>query len=1006
MSSGGPTTVQALEALRDLLVGRGIQDIHTITSIPGDITAYERQTALEPLFVGFRPHLGLRLLASLARDRSLRVLTTNWDDGFEQACELLGIRYVSFSLQTMESEDWERCGAPAGEAAIVHLHGTVSNAVYSRPGTVTFTEDESRRLGELFLAHTTVFLGASLSGDDSDISRLLRGAWSTPTAESGRRPVWYFGRRRPGDGDGAPAQALAGRDSSRNVLVDPDADFDEIAIAVLEGVTGQAWGTDVPRAVALPPAGDLILPAPRLVREALDRRVVVIVGEPEVGKTTLACLIAHVDALCWGAGLVQIADGGVESIAAVGAQAELGGAVVLEDPFGTAAYESAQTLVQGLVDLSASDNASGHPRSRFIVTTRRGPWVEAQRATPEAERLPVVDAPTEDWYRREDLIRIHPPSRDAIIQRGSSLTTPRRVGDFARGRTVTGRPREDHLLALRGDLECAALACLVRLQDYIDDPHPAEDILGLVLSEAPAATGDLEERSRWAVSRYRLDGLDFLRLRGPSHAEAVDVLLGEVLGETQGPAELHQRLLNALARQPWDEAVASFALLSSITRGTQLAASSVPPNQTAAAFARSENPSLVTTERLGALDRWELIELARELVRLWPTIRHDPGAHELLERVLTDETRHGTYALAETVLYFGSTTDQEIAAAVNQASWRLLDPRAPRLDEAVRFFDGLLWRPEHNALASPEWIRRLFELVGPDLPEWGALLAACAQHPSSTGVLRGAGISSPTQQRLTLTAAHANEAAGMVLWHFAHQARNRATTVRHAIVDMPALRRRRQGQLNADDAGATNLIQAMARYPETSGCGLLLGVTLACTDGIQVDDDILAAIARDCEEVDDAIILAAVTFELPSETKSAIRRLMGSESWKRRALAIMASGVDLDGQRLSPPRFRFARSTQEVRDELRLNDRGLRMLGDLQLDAAPARMRAVAADAASAAGLEIEWVLKVIAAVDDGDLDVLASARRDGEPLRGLTDVLADAATLLKHSAPIQDTLL
>ncbi|HVV77150.1 MAG TPA: SIR2 family protein [Mycobacteriales bacterium] len=1014
ISSGAPATDACVEAFRELLRGRGdVDDIHNITDLPGNITDFERSNAVAPLFADFSPYLGLRLLVSLARERPLRIITTNWDGGVERSCELIGLPCRSFDIAKMTDDDWQVCeDAEVGTVVVVHLHGTLANPIYSKSSTLPFDQGRRARLQAGFLRYTTVFLGASLSGDDTDVSHLLREAWEARGDSADERPVTFFGRAEPGHGEGAPIAALEVGPSGNNVMVHPRADFDRIVLEIVDGAVAREgrWRVDAP-ALPLPSRDELVMPDPRLLRPFLDDPVLGIVGEPEIGKTTVSYLLAHVDALIYRSGSMGTADRGVQALNAVGAVPTT--PFVIEDPFGTVEYEPTPALIQRLDELAPA-GPTGHPSNRVVLSSARGMWARATSQHGQSPTFPVIDAPTDSWYRDDDLASCVPdthPRRDDVIARLGELATPRRVMEALAGRPATNDPVRDHFEAMRADPPAALLVALTRLQYLVDDAQPAQ-----VLQELAGVDDSTVERVRWALDTFGLDGVAYFRLRRPAHADAADLLIRTVLRpSSDGTApEFADALREAITKTTWaTEALDRFAVLAEVGRGSQAAAG--PSAIDLAPYlpvvlARSGNPSLVTPERYEALDQWGVVELTLELARQWRGICRDQAATDLLEMIIADASRFGTYALAETTLYFAASTDQELRDRVTAATWSLLTPDGGRLTEAVRVFDGVLWKEPQAPLGSAEWIRRLFDSIGPDRREWGALLAACAHHPRSSEVLASAGVEHPLDHGLALNAEQAQAAVELIGWHFTHQARNRAMTVRHAVVDMPALRRHRPPITLPDEHGARHLVSALARHSESAGWGVLLAAMLACTDDVAVEDSLLAGIIQNTG-VDDAIVLAAVTFELPDESLRNLRRLVDRNAdATKRILGALLGGVEVNGMHLSAPRFRFARRASDVLEQLRLQPAELRTLPPVPLEMLPSLLRACAAEAGRLFSVERYWVDEAIAEIEAGHLEQLAVGFRDetegpdSEP--GLVRALGAAALLLREARVGEDRLL
>jgi len=189
LSSGAPSTAAVHQALADATSVRfeGLdlrQALHTLPET-------EKQDILAPLFADISFSPGYIALASLARRRRILVLNLNWDTALSNACERVGVEYITEDIEDIPGK------LPAlGDTGLldIHVHGIIGRQCrYGLIETLSFKESQHKWLLENGLANTTVIIGAEMTYE-TDFSQLFG-----EQPYNSRRPAvsqWFFVRGR------------------------------------------------------------------------------------------------------------------------------------------------------------------------------------------------------------------------------------------------------------------------------------------------------------------------------------------------------------------------------------------------------------------------------------------------------------------------------------------------------------------------------------------------------------------------------------------------------------------------------------------------------------------------------------------------------------------------------------------------------------------------------------------------------------------------------------------
>lgn len=233
LSSGGPTTAQVMDAIRDATGVRlaGIDPMRAIHLLPEQ----ERQDTLAPLFSCVAPGPGYLALAALAKHRPILILNLNWDNALAQACRRVGVPSHSFDIKA-DSATWPSGFTDSSGAGLidVHIHGMLGEECrFGTLETLTFTAQQEAYLVDNGLRYTTACIGAEIIREN-DLPQLFKSRLLSedPTRTSSQH--WYFIRTKgDAEADDRLRQTLTFA-SALTYVSGPDIDFDELMTLITD----------------------------------------------------------------------------------------------------------------------------------------------------------------------------------------------------------------------------------------------------------------------------------------------------------------------------------------------------------------------------------------------------------------------------------------------------------------------------------------------------------------------------------------------------------------------------------------------------------------------------------------------------------------------------------------------------------------------------------------------------------------------------------------------------
>jgi len=525
ISSGAPTMGQVVSAFSAQYPDR-LPDPDSLRQKSHKITGHEKRTAISSLFDAVNPYVGYRCLAALGQVKRVYVLNLNWDGAVEGACIAVGTRCESVCAEDRSSLAMAVARLPDGKGVLcLHLHGSICVPRFPiRIGmleTAEFPKAVTNFITKHIVPHPFVAVGTTLV--DDDILRLLREG--TPRDGAGAMPAWLFVRgeldRRHGS---AAIELLSARDSSCNLVESEDVDFDELLLALAAAGLDRSYAALRASArLTLGSIDNVAWPNAAVLASALDAPVTLIAGDPYLGKTTTAHLLAYVEHVTRGTSVVLAERGDCTRALASASRATTPTLLVLEDPFGQS--ESDRLEDSAFLDLLTQVDRS---RIRVIVTTRRSVWGAGCRG--QQVRDVVVIPEGRSFYDIATLKRYASRCEGDVnrlvcnIDRGE-LVTPYAVQRAARGLAIPGRGAGENaiirekLILLRSDPALARLAMLLKLQECHNRPETLSalcDLAGLPEGTIPDFVETLE-----------IDGSLYPRLKHPTDSEAASSALDE-----------------------------------------------------------------------------------------------------------------------------------------------------------------------------------------------------------------------------------------------------------------------------------------------------------------------------------------------------------------------------------------------------------------------------------------------------------------------------------------------
>ena len=997
----------------------------------------EKQNILRDLFSEAKPHIGYLSLAAIGRHRRVVVANLNWDPLVSDACAQLGVPCQSFDLA--DEQHWPSISElPADSGVVVvHFHGQLgSRSRIATLETLSFTSQQEQFLVELVWSNPTVIIGTSLV-DDTDLEAMFGrlGMKADHTA-----PRWLFVRH----GEDLPLAwtSRAAEHLSQwplNCVASEHVDFDELMLTILAEQVGFTYETlrKLRPTANLPAKENLIFPVPDLIRDRLDSRTIVVSGEPRLGKTTLAYLMAWWRIL-WdhprgsGPAAAQDALGGYEdaattlsALATQGDDPTAGAAtagksvLVLDDPYG---QDSNVPNPPFLTQLRRVARLLGGPT--VIVATRELGWQTALDTHDMTERdlvasgIVSISPEVTKWWSAPALIAMtaNLPHGEELRDAVSSgyLNTPGRVLEHswmnnvrrAAGATGTHESEitadKEKFIALIPHL--AQGSALARLQEFCYEPleeSEFEEVLGALIKSVPG----LKEM----LVSYDFEGKPRVRLAHPTYREAIDSYLAN-------PANIDD-ITSWLASRP----LASQLLLNA-TRAYRFVNSIIaephgwtdrpmPPDVSEWApqiLAASQSAETVSALRGMRWDLWTATELAYELIRLYPVIRN-LGGREFIREMLCNDGASGAYAVLEACLYLRSSASDEVWTALKARLYDLTAkgddaaahdddlPASRRECELALIIDGLLWRPPPVDTFSQQFMRGAFEEVTTSDPLWSLLRFAAGYHPGGLATL-GINDLVEADQDVALTADQIEFITWLIKWHFVHQSRARAILARQPYVDQAFLcRSLHAAPVDVGSRGLRRLMTCLLTRPSSAGWVMHLGCNLLSI-GVAVDESCRNLMRRSITVVGDqdlGVVTCVLTYAATAQFSDVLRPYFARPQNRDALLDAACEGPVVNGFRIQPPRFVCARPPSVIQADLNLQWSRLHQAGFDTSD--PERVAHVLRDRAevlaSLGQVDGKTADRLLERVRRGDLRVLEQSVSARDAQGSLIDHLLQVGT-------------
>lgn len=914
ISSGAPTTQTVCDALIAANPGRFPDEVTLRTGIH-HLTEPEKRAALSPLFDDLMPYLGYRSMAALARTRPVYVINLNWDNCIERAASSVGVEITSTTLEDSADDIRKAFGIDKGIACL-HIHGRFDQQIRFGIFEMLSIEQEKKELIKDLFAHPTVFIGTSFALE-GDVHELLDELIEQSNPH--HNPRWLFTRREISDQN--PYRALFGE---YNVVSNPCVDFDALLVNLLAEVSDHHFQETIDqfRNIRLPHPDQFVPTRPELLRNVIDGRVIALIGEPYLGKTTAAVHLAHF--------LKSLdPDLDIDSVEGFYAEAQLARLrpedptiLILGDPFGeTSTVKPRPGILELLSQISKEDG-----RSRVILTSRLQNWHQVvDDGKWDLNAVNAAAVPTEAWYAQIDLENfVRKQTRSAPTRiigeiRNELLKTPSHVKGALEGDRDWHESAVDKSQYLRMHSDEGLLACLVRLQEFADRTISFPELLLAVGTDCR-----ITDRLDMIIHIYEWDEQRWAVLAHSTDVEAVDQLLVD-------PGELIHGRLSLLAEgNDWvDESWSRWRAKNSIRSGDAAAALKSMGDHgiefAPTLLAEAARDEALTTQVLNwlpgkKLDFWTRTLLAYEMVKHWPSIGSNDVAQQLLESFLGDRERFGTYCVMEAALYCHYLAPREIWDRVGTGVWDLVRTRERYREELELIVDGLLWRtPPEDQLGAVELLEAILEGTPLDDPSRGAYDFAALYHPAELlGTVTERTGWHPLAQDTAPTLDQKRRFVGLLQWHFVHQSRVRATLHRRRWDQELAYTRRRllrdvvPYELADRREKARWWLRQLGEHKEFVGWGIHLAMNMQTTFGdLELSDDVTELIDR-AEPGDIGLVTAAATYDPSRDLIPELQKYFEHPDSREALLDTFSGGAFLQGVNAEPPRFQYVANPWEV----------------------------------------------------------------------------------------------
>ncbi|HKR65723.1 MAG TPA: hypothetical protein VJZ00_18475 [Thermoanaerobaculia bacterium] len=939
ISSGGPTTPQVETKLTSV---HGSFDANT------ELTAAEKET-VQSLFAGFSPYIGYHALAAMALTRPVFVLNLNWDDGLEQAARAVGLRpkdIESISIYDSDSvvqlQDSLRRERHRG-LVIVHLHGRLHDGNYhfSRLETLTFP-DPGRSLIKQFLRHTTLIIGTSLR-TDADMTQILA---ETPADGPGTvGPVWLFSREsRTFQKDTTLARMFAARNCDPAIVEDDTLDFDRLLLHLHTESSGQCYADFVSRHYpGSPQFAKLVFPRPDMIRPLLDRRAILLIDDPQVGKTRIGCLLAFFFKTCFASNDEDVEVIVARGLPAYGVLVNSDGILHLDRPFGLTEFQDNPDFLNVLARKATAKKTKRNRHTRIIVECTPAAWAHALEKSPDVARKTTFDDDNlEGWYDVDQLLALIESEDREIAQaiRDKVLRAPGEVITALESRVPLPRRSDEAIAEKRTHLgslkEYGRLIALVRLQHLAAECRPWRNLVIDAGFHDPQTA--LKKAGRW-VETFRVDEHEFARLRDVEDAALVDEQLDDqrtVLATDVQRLQLHS---------PWITEALRVRNLARAVRNRDAAlvrALHGEQHETAPMLlqvAGDDWPLQFIAHK--EMDLWILRDFAFEFVRLWRRLRTSPRARAILGELVNLPQGEGLYAVLEAALFLRDMTHGDIWEFFGVPLLELVrdverghDAADERRQLAAMVFDGLLWRndPTNNSFAST-WFKRFFEAVDEKSDLAGAFAFSLVYHGNAAAEHlheKRLGQHVRLERLNRLTPSQAKWFCWMMQWHLEHECRDRAIMLRRDQLSKTYLKYLRRNSYGDAPPGETPILLAALRSLKQAGYAgwaFHLAVNLMTVEGrygSEVTDE-LSGLLDAAGVADTGILLAVMNYSV-DPVLDKVQQYFRQPHNRRALLDAFARGITCNNL-MNAPKFDYCRDPFDVMRMLDIRWPALERLG-------------------------------------------------------------------------------
>ena len=872
-------------------------------------------------FDGAQPNLGYYCLASLGRQRKALIINLNWDDMVETAAEALNIECASFDIEEDVEEILSRWKSLETGLLVLHVHGRMNGEIrYTRNQRLDLSPAQRECVDDLLAADRLIAIGTSLR-DDPHVNALLRDSGSSD-------PGYYFNRT---DEEADANDQIARSESTGSLFsgrqwVKPDFDFDEFMLRFVASYRTSPYDDLISEGnwsqLGLPALSETELPDPAILRFALskifEKGIAILDAPPMANELACGSVLAHCLEVCHPREetTARISIGPDHVMAALASPRNTSdiASLLLAFPFGEDAFEANATFLPTLVERSLSVESD----PPVIVCCERTKLDQAVNSNPAlADFIDGLRLKGTPWFS-EDRLKTYAEERGrtevlhAILN--GDVNTPLAVDAWKFGETPAFDDQVEYLYReLCKHREFANVCCIAYILKFVS-PLP-------FVRYASRSSLDVSLLAQF-LSIYEFEGVEYARVRNELASSAIEKFLCENILDfgawLRSAFPSWRRARTALERfdrvmQKSDTAFQSTSAIESSSTTLHLLNAGTPQR---------------ASEYLGSCsdDWWATTECCYEIVRCWPALRNQAGWGNWIENTINTDT--GLYGLLEAVLYYGQSTHPELWPRIHSQLWRQLNFGETISNVVCLCVDALLWRSPEMPINLNEWVHHALGMIDEHSKFHGLFAFEAAYHAEGFQTLDE---TLRSKADSPLTKEHAEFAAWMVRWHYAHQSFMRIHQSRLGFHDKEFLCRTLYPAGDKTNDSIKRLVTELAGHRDTAGWGFHAGSRWL--DDQAIDDSLKRAALRALEnarEQDLGVTTGLIAYPVTQIFKSQLTEIFASDATLLELRRTMRNGWSFDTVDVQPPKYEICTNPLRVYGTISIEFPQLTRTGSLE----------------------------------------------------------------------------